>query len=313
MTLGRTAAGLYWMFRDLERCETSARLLAVGQRIALTQTGRADDEWASVLATFGPNDAFETVKGERTQSNVIDWLLRDPANPNSVAALVRMARDNGRETRTAITRELWEAVNGAYMDMIARLEAPVSNRDLPDVLRAIREHNAYVRGALHGTMMRDEHFDFCRIGTYIERADATARLLDVKYHVLLPSPEDVGGTTDAVQWETILRVVSGEGGYRMLHGADVTARNVAEFLIAERRMPRSLAFCMSEICDAMSYLERSHGEVPSCGRAARLGTSLETADIGAILAGGLHEFLDSFQLDLAQLSGGIETDFRFYG
>ena len=237
--LGKTANGLYWMFRYLERAENTARLIETGQRMALTRLGTTEGEWRSVLQTAGVCDGYEAEHEALEKDNAINWMLRATGNPSSVAASIEAARQNARLVRTALTSEVWEATNEAHMiakDLLAR---KVSERDLPKVLGTIRRHTALVRGATHGTMLRNDIYDFARIGTFLERADNTARILDVKYYVLLPSVTAVGEVLDNVQWESILRSVAARGGFRMAHGSSAGPREIAEFLILDRRMPRS--------------------------------------------------------------------------
>lgn len=311
--LGKTAGGLYWLFRAMERCETNARLVSVGQRIALTRSAKARSEWSALLTAAGTRALYEAEVGEVTQEGVIDWLLRARANPSSVHSQICAARDSARTVRTALTREVWEAINEAWMRITAALSQPVTAQSLPAVLTLVRQRSAFVRGAMHGTMMRNDIFDFCRLGTFMERADSTARLLDVKYHVLLPSAASVGGTIDTVQWETILRAVSSEGGYRWLHGGDVRPREVAEFLMLDRRMPRSMAFCTRKIAQNLDHIWRAYGAQPDVlGPAERLAGRLESSEIETIFEGGLHEFVRDFLTDLASVHDGIQTDFRFY-
>ena len=227
--LGKTAGGLFWMFRYLERSENIARLIEAGFRIALTRPG--SEEWSSVLRTAAADQVYANQIGEVEQARVIDFLLRDPNNQSSVMSSFSQARQNARMVRTAITREVWEAVNDAYITLKATLNRPVAERDLPDVLAQIRQHSALVRGALHGSMLRNDVFDFCRLGTFLERADNTARILDVKYYVLLPSVMQVGSSLDNVQWETILRSVSGVRAYSWLNPGRTTPVGIADFLI----------------------------------------------------------------------------------
>ncbi|MEM7142330.1 MAG: alpha-E domain-containing protein, partial [Actinomycetota bacterium] len=228
--LGRTAGGLYWMFRHLERSENTARLIEAGMRIALTRSDDVEKEWESVVTTAGQRDAY-LERHERFEAPlVIDYLLRDRSNPSSVRSVVEAARANAREVRTALTREVWEATNDAWLTLRDALARPVLQRELPTVLGQIRQESAIVRGALHGTMLRNDIYNFCRIGTFMERADNTARILDVKYYVLLPSANYVGSSLDNVQWETILRSVSAQRAYRWRSAGEASAVGIADFL-----------------------------------------------------------------------------------
>ena len=310
--LGKTAGGLYWMFRYIERSENIARLILAGQRIALTRGSRASDEWAAIVATAGVDAGFRKKYDGYDGADVVDFLLRDMDNGSSVLSVIDAARNNARMVRTALTREVWEAVNECWMKLRDVLAKPVAERDLSDVLAVIRQRNAFVRGALHGTMARNDAYDFARLGTFVERADSTARILDVKYYVLLPSTVAVGTSIDNVQWEVILRSVSAEGAFRYIHGDSSAPRQIAEFVILDGRLPRSLKFCVRKIVENLGYLEDEYGARHPCHDAAdAIAKRFAEADIDGVFEQGLHEFLQSFLSDNNALGGMIETAYRF--
>jgi len=310
--LGKTAGGLYWMFRFLERAENVARLIEAGFRIALTRSTDPESEWKSVIVTSAAQPAYEAKHVGYDSSQVVEFLLRDADNPSSVLSVIKSARDNARLVRTALTSEVWSAVNETWMLLKDVLSQPIPETDLPEVLATIRHQSALVRGALHGTMMRNDAYDFCQLGTLIERADSTLRIIDVKYYALLPSPSLVGSRIDNVQWETILRSVSAYRSYRSAVDDGYTPAGVARYLILDRRMPRSLAFCASMIKDSLSLLsEKYQEERPSFEMACALDARLLGRDIGAIFDEGLHEFSGSMQNDIAALGFQIEQDYRF--
>ena len=307
--LGKTAGSLFWMARYLERSENNARLIDAGFRIALTRSQTAAAEWKSVLVTAGVNQAFQAAHGDYSSARVIDFLLRDPANPSSILSVIRQARDNAR---TALTRETWEAVNTSWMTLVALLKRQVREDDLPDVLTTIRQQSAQVRGALNGTMLRNDGYHFALLGTYLERADNTARILDVKYYLLLPSVAHIGTSIDNVQWETILRSVSAHRAYRWLYGAEISALKIAEFLILYRQMPRSLAFCSERMENHLAQLQRHYGEeTEACRLAHALNHDKLNAPIQSIFDGGLHQYVTGFLRDIANLARQVERDYRF--
>lgn len=312
--LGKTAGGLYWMFRYLERSENTARLIEAGQRIALTRSSSADDEWAGVLQSAGAFAGYLVAYGEEvTRDGAIDWMLRDKDNPSSVLNMAEAARNNAKTVRTALTREVWESINENWMTLKEALARKIPERDLPEVLTLIRQRSAFVRGAMHGTMLRNDIYNFARIGTFIERADNTARILDVKYYVLLPSAMAVGTNIDNVQWQTILRSVSAEGGFQMTYGQDARPREIAQFLMLDKRMPRSLAFCMDKIRDNLGYLVADYGRrLPCHDLCDRLALNTMSHSIDQIIEMGLHEFITDFLKALAELGGQTEIDYRFY-
>ena len=198
------------------------------------------------------------------------------------------------------------------MTLKAMLARPVSTKNLTDVLGAIRQQSGLVRGALHGSMLRNDIYNFCRLGTFIERADSTARILDVKYYVLLPSVSHVGSSLDNVQWETILRSVSGMRAYRWKHGGEITPTGIAEFLILDRQMPRSLSFCFNKIVDNLGYLASNYEARHPCHDAAdKMLKRFNQTSIGEIFDNGLHEYIVHFLRDNNALGRQIEKDYRF--
>lgn len=311
MLLGRTANGLYWMSRYIERAENIARLVDAGLRIALTRTSSAD-EWSSVVVSAGVENSFQAQHDEYTVDKVADFLLRDPENPSSVMSAIDTARTNARMVRTALTRDTWESINEAWMSLKRVLARPVDERDLPWVLDAIKRETALIRGCFHGTMLRNEIFDFCQLGTFIERADNTARILDVKYYVLLPSVSWVGSSLDNYQWESILRSVSAHRSYRWVYEAEYRPRLIADYLILNSRMPRSLAFCYRNLTESLGSLGHDYHARHECHEAAEAVTAkLSVNSISDIFDAGLHEFLVEFIRDNTRLSDQLASDFQF--
>lgn len=313
MLLGRTANGLYWMSRYIERAENMARLVDTGQRLALTRGAETAEEWNSVLSSAGADQAFAAAGRECDQNAVVDFLLRDPANPSSVMSSFETARNNARMVRTALTRETWESLNEAWMSLKRMLAKPVDDRDLPRVLDAIKRETALIRGAFHGTMLRNEIFDFAQLGIFVERADNTARIVDVKYYVLLPSVSWVGSSLDNYQWEAILRSVSAHRSYRWEYDAEYVPTNIADFLLLNQRMPRSLSFCYYNLTQSLRYLAENYEESPGClARAEKTLARLTGSSISDVFDTGLHEFLADFIRDNNQLGEEISTHYRFY-
>jgi uncharacterized alpha-E superfamily protein len=311
--LGRTANGIYWMFRAVERTENTARLLEVGLRMSLTRSKDAASEWASVIDTAAARFAFEKTGNVYTAQTVIDFLLRAKDNPASVMNMIDQARTNARMVRTALTREVWEATNESWLSLRHTLARPVKESELPNVLELIRRQSGVIRGALHGTMLRNEVYNFARLGTFVERADNTARILDVKYYVLLPSVQHVGSSLDNVQWESILRSVSAHSSYRYIYDASYSPSQIAEMLILEPRMPRSLAFCYGKIDDNLGHLAGEYNSRNEChDRAKHILGRLRNRTVHSIFDEGLHDFLQSFILENIKLGAIIDREYRFY-
>ncbi len=301
------------MFRYLERSENAARLIDVGFRIALTRSASADQEWTSILQTVDAKDAYDASYDAYGAGSVINFLLRDRNHAGSVLSMAEAARNNAREVRTALTREVFEATNESYLTLKDILARPVSERDLPGVLDIVRKQSALVRGAMYGTMLRNDIYSFAQLGTFLERADNTARILDVKYYVLLPSMAHVGAAIDNVQWETILRAVSALQAYRWLSTEEVSANGIGKFLILDQRLPRSLAFCSAAMKESLEDLALAYGVRGSAVvMANRNHASLTSHTLETIIEEGLHETLETFIGQNSALAVQIEQDFRFY-
>lgn len=300
------------MFRFLERAENTARLLEAGFRIALTRSNDAEAEWKSVIVTLAAQNGFEEKHNTYDSTHVINYLLRDVDNPSSVLSVVKSARDNARLVRTALTSEVWMSVNETWMLLSDILKHEVRDVDLPEVLSTIRQQAALVRGSLNGTMLRKDTYHFCQIGIHIERIDNTSRIIDVKYHSLLPATSFVGGKLDNVQWETLLRSVSAHRSFRWAVEEGFTGPAIASFLILDRRLPRSLTFCIDEIVANLGQLEQNYSERALChDKADLLLKRFNNRDISTIFDEGLHEFISSIIHDTANLGYQIEQDYRF--
>jgi uncharacterized alpha-E superfamily protein len=307
--LGRTANGLYWMFRYIERAENIARLIDAGLRVSLTRSGSSDEDWDGVLQSAGVRDAYAEVHDTMTAANAIDYLLRDMANPSSVMSCIDSGRNNARMVRTALTRETWEATNECWIELKQLLSRKVKAADLPEAIDVIKRRAGLIRGAFHGSMLRNDLYNFSRIGTFIERADNTSRILDVKYYVLLPAVSQVGSSLDNFQWESILRSVSAHRSYGWVYDAEYRPSNIADFLILNVRMPRSLAYCYEKITSNLGYLEEDYGERHKAHEtAASIKTMLKRGSITDIM----HEFLEDFISRNNQLSAEISEGYRFY-
>ncbi len=311
--LGRTAHSLFWMFRYLERAENTARILQAGLRMALTRDIQsAEAEWRSIIQTTGRREAYELHNGTYTGMQAWNFILRDKGNPSSVMDMLDAVRNNARASRNAISSELWEVINESWMlvrDMLAR---PVSQGQVGHVLAAIRRAGTLAHGAMAGSMLRDEGYHFARAGTFIERADSTARILDIKYYLLLPSLSYVGSSLDTGQWENILRSVSGDRAYSWLNAGQIEPRGIVQFMVLDRRFPRSLAFCHDALRDDLAALARLHREDGRSNELMRQADMcLADLTVDAIFDQGLHQFLIDFMATNADVANAIGEDYRF--
>ncbi|WP_120078003.1 alpha-E domain-containing protein [Aurantiacibacter odishensis] len=311
--LGRVAHGIFWMYRYLERAENTARLLAAGQRMALTRGDEmADQEWKSILTTLGLRQAYEEHYDDYDGAHVCDFVLRSKHNSESVLSMMERARTNARACRSAITAEVWEAINEGWMTLRDLLSRPVRNSNLNMSLGAIRRESTLARGASHGSMLRNETYSFARLGTFLERADNTARILDVKYYLLLPSLSYVGTPLDTGQWDNVLRALAAERAYRWLNAGRMDARSIADFLILDERFPRSLAFCYTAMRGNLGELAKLHGaEGKSHETMREADFRLTGKTVEDIFDQGLHQFLLEFIAGNQALAGAIAEDYRF--
>lgn len=295
--LGRTANDLFWLSRYVERAENMARLIEAGYRIALLPRVGDDgkQEWASTLESAGCAERYYAKHRVLDTRNVVDFLLFDTSNPSSIHGCLAIARRNARAQRTALTREMWESLNGSWLEFQSIRPETLRPDALPRILDWIKERSAAYRGALLNTILRNDTYYFSQLGTFLERADNTARILDVKYYVLLPSTNMIGTGVDNAQWEAILRSVSAHRSYRWVYKDSYRSWRIADYLILNSAMPRSLRACYGEIDKALDGLSTLYGEEKPCLETAKSTLSLLSGgDIDTIFQSGLHEFLLEF-------------------
>lgn len=296
--LSRTADSLYWTGRYIERADFLARILEATLRLAAIPTKEDAQEtvWAGALASAGVHRGPGCGFGDRapTERSVREYLAFSPDNPASIHACLTRARNNARSVRTALTVELWEAINGAW-NGLAEQGRPTRRDDFVNFLAWVKGVTLGVEGATSRTMLRNDGYWFLRLGAAIERADNTARLLDVKYHLLLPEGERVGGQLDYFQWTTLLREVSALTAYRWVYRDNVKPWLVADLLVLNRQMPRSLASCQASI---VRYLERIAGDYGRRGPAQRLASArmlrFDGENMERVFQAGLHEYIQAF-------------------
>jgi uncharacterized alpha-E superfamily protein len=312
--LCRTANELFWMSRHIERAENAARLLDVTYRMSLlpydvVEPGLAWAEpWAVPLVTSGLVTEYYERFRELSAENVLRLMILDPANPSSIYNCLRAARESARSVRGAITSEMYEDLNSAWLEMRTVDFGTIEARGVSEFLDWVKMRSHLFRGVTFGTMLRDEAYHFIRLGTHLERADNTARILDVKYHTLLPSAADVGGAVDYYQWGALLRSVSGFESYRKIYSDVITPRRVAELLVLREDMPRSLHACMNFIHETLEALcDTSSREVERA--AGELHAKLHYGRADDIIRLGLHEYLMDFLERISDLGEGISRHF----
>jgi uncharacterized alpha-E superfamily protein len=296
--LSRTADNLFWLARYMERAECFARILDAAQRLAAMPqaTGGATNEWESALATSGCAAGFHAKHEKADARTVVEYLAFATDNPSSIRNCFETARQNARAVRTALTGEMWDAINRAWLEIRGFDPARASHgEELSRFLAFVKESSLHFDGSAFRTMLRNDGYWFSRLGILIERADATARILDVKYHVLLPHAERVGGPLDYFQWASILRSVSALTSYHWVYRDSVKPWLVADLLILNRQMPRSLASCYENMSRYLDDLAQFYGRQGHSQRVARsMLTKLSNASVEEIFQSGLHEFIGDF-------------------
>jgi len=306
--LSRTASSLYWIARYMERAETVARLLEVGSRNALIPnlSGGYRNEWESILQASGTQAGFAAKYGDPVSRNIESYLFFDLDNPSSVASCITGARENGRIVRTALTSAVWDALNSGYQEMLGMRRTERSKLPLSELIDWTMRQSMIVRGAIEDTQLRVDGYDFLNIGYHLERADSTARLVDVKYFVLLPQVDYVGSGLDNYQWRTILRAMSAHRSFSWAYGGEITPAKIADFLILNRKAPRSLITATEGAAMHLDRLARGYGRSTEAQTRARsLVAELAEATVEDIFDEGLHEFLTRFIDEISALGGVI--------
>jgi uncharacterized alpha-E superfamily protein len=308
--LARTADCLFWTARYMERADYLARLLETALRAASLPAsyGGSSTEWESAVASAGTADSFYARYGDATEATVRDWLVFSPDYSSSIRNCLTVARNNARSVRTALTPEMWEAVSDTAAELHRYDPARMTTEEMIRFLEWVKGVVRAFDGAARRTMLRNDIYWFLRLGGAIERADNTARILDVKYHILLPEHERVGGSLDYFQWTTVLREVAANTAYRWVYRQSVKPWLVADLLILNRQMPRSLASCYEVIARQTDQLADAYGRRgPSQRQARSMLSRLNGSRIEDIFQSGLHEFITGFLDDNAAL-GAVVTE-----
>jgi uncharacterized alpha-E superfamily protein len=309
--LSRTADNLFWLARYVERAENTARILDAANRLAAMPIAYAGEsnEWESAVAATGTLGLFKSLGKEATGESVVDFLAFSADNPSSIRSCLERARVNARTVRTALTTEMWEAINGAWLGLrdFNRLGDRVR---LNAFLTYVKEASLRFDGSAYRTMLRNDAYFFSGLGSFIERADNTARILDVKYHLLLPEQESVGGGLDFFQWSSILRSVSANTAYHWVYRESVKPWLVADLLVLNDQLPRSLSACYGRICEFLDELSLAYGRQGPAQRVARSTRNrLQNATLEDVFQGGLHEFLTEFIGENSRLGQAITDQY----
>lgn len=298
--LSSTADNIYWLARYVERAEYLARAIEATLRLSSLPNAYVGqtNEWESALLTAGVDASFDKHYDEINEKNVVEFLAFSPHNTSSIVRCIEQARTNARSVRTALTTEMWSTINGAWIELQQWYGGVKSREELNGFLRFVQETSLRFDGSAYRTMLRNDAYWFSRLGLHLERADNTARILDVKYHVLLPEKQHVGGPLDYYQWTSILRSVSAQTSYNWVYRQSLKPWLIADLLILNSQLPRSLASSYANLVLNLDQIGVAYGRQGPAQRHARtIRNRLDNAQMERIFQQGLHEFIQEFIAD----------------
>lgn len=308
--LSRVANSIYWMSRYMERAENVARFIEVNLHLMLDMPSDGG-QWKPLVSTTGDLEIFEKRFGEATRENVLEFLTFDKENPNSILSTLTSVRENARSIREIISSEMWEQINKFYYFVRDSALSGVATDTPQDFYTRVKSESHLYAGIADSTMNRGEDWHFARLGKLIERADKTSRIIDVKYFILLPKPEDVGTPIDNIQWAALLKSASALDMYRRKY-EQITPDSVVQFLMMDRNFPRAILYCVINAENSLHSITGTpagtfHSEAER--RMGRLHAELNYARLDEIIKEGLHEYLDNFQTDLNEVGDSIRDTF----
>ncbi|MAY90811.1 MAG: hypothetical protein CMN00_06505 [Rickettsiales bacterium] len=311
--LSRTAANLYWAARYIERADSIARLLEVGYRISLipnTSSGY-NNEWESILDTSDIKNDYLKYYKELNKENIELFLLFDSRNNSSVKSCIEKARENIRMVRTAVTLEVWNAINSSFQELQMFTERKYKSRELPEIIDWIKKQVNLIRGTILNTQLINDGYDFLILGTYFERADFTARIIDVKYFILLPSADYIGSEIDNFQWSLMLRSISSFRAFKWAYGSkEINSNKIIDFLVLNMMCPRSLIFSIEKINHHLERLEKFYDQTEiNQININKFYKSFKKLNVNKILEIGLHNFLKDFIKKLSSFYINIEKKY----
>ena len=307
--LSRTADHLFWMARYTERAENTARMLDVNMQTSMLPQSEQDAEqgWRATLGISELQSAYDHKYGRFHTRDVLDFMVRDPNNPSSIQACLTGARENARAVRGTLTTEVWEIQNATWLDMQKRLKSNLLETDPSQFFEWVKYRSHLSRGVTLGTMLKDEAIHFIRLGTFLERADNTARILDVKFHGARDTSKDIT-QRDFYYWAALLRSVSGFEIYRKVYRDVITPERVADLLMLRGDMPRSLLACMDDVVENLKHI-RNDVSADTERFAGKLHAELKFGHIDDIMKAGLHLTLTEFLESINDLGNRVSRDF----
>lgn len=314
--LSRVADSLYWLARYMERVENNARILDVNLQVTLDSDDAGLEAerhaWEPIIATLEDQERFATVHATVDADSVCSFVTFSKETPNSIWSSLAAARENARTVREYISSEMWERINALYLWLKGAEARDLAGSSGIEFYRQVVDMCHQFHGTTDQTLTHGEGWDFIQVGKYIERADNASRLLDLKYHILLPHGEEVGGNVDTVQWQAVLRSCSAFEAFRKIYRGQVTPWSVAEFIVLHDEFPRSLRFCvdaMDEALHRISGCDRAHFSNEAERLSGRLCAEMNYTTIDEVFRVGLHEYLDGIQSRLIEVAGAMHRQY----
>lgn len=310
--LSRVAEAIYWISRYCERAENVARFIKVNYSLTLdSATSSLSPQWMPLVYTSGDHEDFNKRYPDGSRENVLQFLILDPKNPNSIYSCIAQARETARTVRETIPDSLWEQINRFYLTVKDAAENPDTIRNAYKFSQSVYLANHLLVGISESSMPRDETWHFFQTGRYIERADKTSRIVDVQYYLLLPHPDQIGTPIDIVRWSSLLKSVEALNVYHRIKGR-IIPEKVADFLIFDGRFPRSMQYCISQAHTHLKAIRQMAGiEIVESTEmmARRISDHLKSTQIEEVIEAGMHDFIDQFQVSINELGQEIFVNF----
>lgn len=308
--LRRIAGSLFWSARYLERAQWRARLVDVNHRLLLEVPPHEIEPWEPLVHITAEQDLFFTLHSHADEKSVIDFFVFDRENHSSIRSCIESVRSNLSPLRHLISSELWLEINRLYLECQSWSPQVLAAMGVSEFFAALQAQFYTVMGVVANTLPRDLAYDLIEVGTMLERPDNISRLLDVKYHHLLPRIEDLGGPVDIRQWAAVLRSASALEAFRKTYGNAIRVDRVVEILVFDPAFPRSTRFSVEQLAQALNRIaERATGHPPAELPCDNLLALLRTGSAAEMIASGLHEFLLKIERECARIAGQVYDDY----
>ncbi len=306
--LSRVANSIFWMFRYIERAENNARFLDVNFNLVLDLPAGMKEQWMPLVVITGAKDLYNQFYNGQNKEEVIRFIGFDERNPDSIFSCIAKARENARIVRENLTRELWEEINSLYLFIYEAVNSDfLRSRDPREFFNHIKSSCQLICGISESTISHAEGWHFGKLGQMLERADNTSRILDVKYHILLPSAESIGSPIDLIHWTALLKSVSAYNMYRRKYGKIIPGQ-ITEFLILDQEFPRAILYCLKKGEASLRVISGQRGggfSNPAEKKMGSIRSEIEFFDINDIIIAGLHEYLDNLQAKIGDISKAV--------